>query len=86
MIEKVFVAIYQDGPNRDMNVFLTKEDAKEWRRELAEQNWTTLVPEDVKRPQDRERMANIYWKYAAELVDGGEFGEYFTIHECKIRK
>jgi hypothetical protein len=83
---KIFVATYNHKYGTDVRAFRTSEGADKWRIEIADEYWdeTKLAESNKEKPEEKERMAQIYWDYVRDAQ--WEFSEYFEINICDIEE
>lgn len=78
---KVIVAIWEHRYGRAVRVFRSEEDARQWRRDIADENWEEEIGEQG--PVDPETCADRYF----EIMDGrADRGEWLSIEECDVEE
>jgi hypothetical protein len=75
---KIFVATYNHKYGTDVRAFRTSEGADKWRIEIANEEWRHVF-RNKQKPDDKERMSQVYWDYMSDYGD-----EYLTIYQCEI--
>jgi len=76
---KVYVATYSHKHGDDIRVFKSKKTAEDWRIKLADEYWRDFFGEDYEKPNDKEKMADIYFD---TLRDSD--CEFFGVEECDV--